>query len=98
MSAFEIISGLILWLVIAGLYFIPFIVASKNKEHSNPTGVFILNVFLGWTLIGWVIAFAWAFSKTKVIKESFEMSDKDKAIYKKAKEDILKEMETKNEQ
>lgn len=30
------------------------------REHRNTGGVFILNLFLGWTLVGWVIALIWA--------------------------------------
>ncbi len=40
-----------------GLYFVPTYVA-KGKPHF--TQVFILNLFLGWTFLGWVIALVWA--------------------------------------
>ncbi len=43
--------------VIIGLiiYFIPSIVAF-NKKKKNASKVLVLNFFLGWTFIGWVIA------------------------------------------
>ncbi|MDP1623227.1 MAG: superinfection immunity protein [Bacteroidales bacterium] len=38
-------------------YFIPSIIA-RNKV--NFTGILLLNIFLGWTLLGWVGALIWA--------------------------------------
>ena len=43
------------------LYFLPTIVANKRK-HSNCTPILLLNLFLGWTLVFWVIALVWATS------------------------------------
>ena len=43
------------------LYFLPSIIA-KFRNNSNTTGIFVLNFFLGWTIIGWIGALAWAFS------------------------------------
>jgi hypothetical protein len=42
-------------------YFLPTIIASTRK-NSNATAITILNLFLGWTIIGWIGALAWAFS------------------------------------
>lgn len=44
------------------LYFTPSIVAFSNKK-SNTTAIVVLNFFLGWSLIGWIIALVWAVSK-----------------------------------
>ncbi len=44
-------------IIIAIMYFIPSFIAF-NKSHG--AGVFVLNLFLGWTFIGWVVALAWA--------------------------------------
>jgi uncharacterized membrane protein YqaE (UPF0057 family) len=41
------------------VYFIPSGVALGNKSR-NVGAIFILNIFLGWTLIGWVAALVWA--------------------------------------
>ena len=46
-------------LFMLGLYFIPTIVA-VCREHSQAAPIIIVNLFLGWTLIGWVVALAWA--------------------------------------
>jgi hypothetical protein len=43
----------------AVLYFIPCMVARSRKVNSDG-GIIALNIFLGWTLIGWVAALIWA--------------------------------------
>jgi hypothetical protein len=45
----------------AGLvfYFIPCLVANNRKVNADG-GIIALNIFLGWTLIGWVAALIWA--------------------------------------
>jgi len=41
------------------LYFLPTIIAfARNKRDT--TSILLLNFFLGWTCIGWVIALVWA--------------------------------------
>ncbi|MGI9079987.1 MAG: superinfection immunity protein [Acidimicrobiales bacterium] len=47
------------FLVVVGLYFIPTIVAVVRKV-PNVGSIVVINVFLGWTLIGWVVALAMA--------------------------------------
>lgn len=39
------------------LYFLPSIIARGKRDAS---GIFLLNLFLGWTFIGWFIALIWA--------------------------------------
>ena len=41
------------------IYFLPTFFAHKFKNR-NSQAIFILNFFLGWTLIGWVVAAVWA--------------------------------------
>lgn len=43
------------------LYFMPTIAAAL-KKHPSGGGIFVLNLFLGWTFIGWVVALAWSFT------------------------------------
>jgi hypothetical protein len=47
--------------VIVGLllYPVPGFVASY-RCHSNEMAIWVLNLFLGWTFVGWVIALVWA--------------------------------------
>ncbi|WP_420875757.1 superinfection immunity protein [Prosthecomicrobium hirschii] len=42
-------------------YLLPWYVAAVRR-HRNIGGIAVVNVFLGWTFIGWVIALAWAAS------------------------------------
>ena len=42
-----------------GMYFLPSIVAfARSKRDAG--AILVLNLFLGWTAIGWVIALVWA--------------------------------------
>ena len=49
----------VLFLACAVIYFIPALVA-KNREHKDTNSIFVVNLFLGWTIIGWIVALAWA--------------------------------------
>src|SRR5262249_27742401 len=56
--------GLLLAAVLLAIYFFPTIVANSRKvEHVS--GIFLLNLFLGLTLLGWVGALVWAVSDRK---------------------------------
>jgi len=51
---------LILFFIVAVLlYFLPSMVA-KRRNHRSRGSILIVNIFLGWTFIGWVVALAWA--------------------------------------
>src|ERR1700685_4814147 len=41
------------------LYFLPTVVA-LIRGHLSALAIFLLNLFLGWTLIGWIIALIWS--------------------------------------
>jgi hypothetical protein len=41
------------------LYFLPTVIALL-RGAAGFGGVFVINLFLGWTFIGWIIALAWA--------------------------------------
>lgn len=45
--------------VLIGFYFLPTIVAFTRKVTDRGS-VVVINLFLGWTLIGWVVALAMA--------------------------------------
>lgn len=50
-------ESMIIFLILFAMvvYFLPIIVAFIRK-NNNCLAIFILNLFLGWTFIGWVIA------------------------------------------
>ena len=58
MELFTALS-LALLLIIVCIYFVPSIIAT-SRDHRNVWGVFVLNLTLGWTWIGWVAALIWA--------------------------------------
>lgn len=61
---------LIAWLIIAaslGLYFLPWLCA-WSRTHHQTKAIFVLNLLVGWTMIGWVAAMVWAW--TAVRKEA----------------------------
>jgi hypothetical protein len=59
-SDMDTTTGWVLLLVIIGIYFLPTIIAGR---HHNSSAIFVLNLLLGWTFIGWVIALVWACTK-----------------------------------
>jgi hypothetical protein len=54
--------GTLIFFTIVGtfIYFLPAIAAYNKK---NFTSITVLNLFLGWTFVGWVIALVWALKK-----------------------------------
>ncbi len=59
-------------LLIIILYFLPTFNAYSNKKR-NAGSVFIINFFLGWSIIGWIVALSMSAGKdakpTVVVKE-----------------------------
>jgi hypothetical protein len=49
--------SILLILIGAAFYFIPTIVGFHKKSAG---GIFVINFFFGWTLVGWVGALVWA--------------------------------------
>jgi hypothetical protein len=45
------------FLVLVALYFLPSILGHHKRDAA---GIFLLNFFLGWTVIGWIAAMVWA--------------------------------------
>jgi Superinfection immunity protein len=41
------------------IYFLPTIVA-MSRQHPAQVSILLLNLFLGWTLLGWVAALVWS--------------------------------------
>ena len=63
------LTGVIGVIVLVSCYFMPTIVALV-RDKRGAGGVALVNFFLGWTVIGWLLAFVWASSgKTKSEKK-----------------------------
>ena len=41
------------------MYFLPSLIAIARSKRDI-AGIVLLNFFLGWTMIGWVVALVWA--------------------------------------
>jgi hypothetical protein len=52
------IIAIVIALASAG-YFLPLAIALW-RSHPKTTNIFLLNLLLGWTVIGWVIALVWS--------------------------------------
>ncbi|MBN1369474.1 MAG: superinfection immunity protein [Dehalococcoidaceae bacterium] len=62
--------GLILLIVfIIPVYFLPTIIALA-RHADNRLAIFLINLFLGWSLVGWVVALVLSFSKTNGIVQN----------------------------
>ena len=46
-------------LIVLALYLIPALVA-YNRQHPNAGAILILNLLLGWTVLGWIVSLVWA--------------------------------------
>lgn len=52
--------GFLAFIFIGGfIYFLPSIVSERRKKR-NAGAILMLNLFLGWTFLGWVVALVWA--------------------------------------
>jgi hypothetical protein len=67
------VAALLLLVVGVGLYFVPTIVAITRKV-TNQGSVAVINFFLGWTLVGWVMALAMACRTSSLVRESVTSS------------------------
>jgi hypothetical protein len=54
------VAGFVLGLAVSVFgYFLPTILAYGHKQVPNFGSIFVVNLFLGWTFIGWVVALAY---------------------------------------
>jgi uncharacterized membrane protein len=57
----DAIAGVLLLAVSVAVYITPMLLALRRK-HRNTNAITVVNILLGWTVIGWIIALAWAVS------------------------------------
>lgn len=62
-------AAVFLVIIVIGAYFLPIIVAVARKV-TNQGSVAVINFFLGWTLIGWVVALAMACRTSRLVRDS----------------------------
>lgn len=52
------------WSGVLVAYLLPAFIASGRKHYQRGS-ILVLNLFLGWTVIGWIAALMWAASGTR---------------------------------
>lgn len=62
---------IIFFVAAIAIYFIPSAVAI-GREHRNAGAIIVLNIFLGWTFLGWVVALVWASTSNVKTREERE--------------------------
>ena len=55
---------LVAWVFGLAFYLTPTLIALARR-HNNIAPILIVNFFLGWTFVGWVISLTWAFTELK---------------------------------
>lgn len=61
MQNFTILELLLVVLIFA-IYFLPTLIAFLRR-HKNSLAIFLLNLLLGWTVLGWVVSLVWSVIK-----------------------------------
>ena len=61
MQNFTILELLLIVLIFA-LYFLPTLIAFL-RQHKNKLAIFLLNLLLGWTVLGWVGSLVWSVTR-----------------------------------
>ena len=59
-------------MLVAAIYMLPTIVAGV-RDHPQGNAIMILNLFLGWTFIVWVVALAWSATAIKMAPRADEL-------------------------
>jgi hypothetical protein len=54
--------GIVVFLALLCIYFLPTIIALLRRQ-PNTLAIFLLNFFLGWSFIGWVVALVWSVTR-----------------------------------
>ena len=61
MQNFTILELFFVVLIFA-FYFLPTLIAFL-RQHKNKLAIFLLNLLLGWTVLGWVVSLVWSVIK-----------------------------------
>jgi hypothetical protein len=54
-------------LIVLTLYLIPALVA-YNRHHPSAGAILVLNLLLGWTVLGWIMSLVWASTAVKTAR------------------------------
>lgn len=76
------LAGFALLMLAFVAYFLPAFIASHRK-HPNAASIFLIDLFLGWTFLGWLVALVWSASAIKKTSEqavTVQADDKYKTL------------------
>lgn len=73
MNDYSSLNGYAYLAVLLVLYLIPSVIAYR-RWHKNFKPIFVLNIFLGWTFLGWLVCLVWSLSSNT---QPNEVADKD---------------------
>ena len=60
------ITGFIILIAFLGFFFLPTIIVLNNKGKTSKIPTILVNIFFGWTGIGWIVALIMSTSKDTV--------------------------------
>ncbi|MCS2152986.1 superinfection immunity protein [Scandinavium goeteborgense] len=61
MNDYSSLNGFVYLAVLLVLYLIPSVIAYR-RWHKNFKPILVLNIFLGWTFLGWLVCLVWSLS------------------------------------
>ena len=84
------IFSLIISFVITSLYFLPYLTAQR-QNHIKLRTIYLLNIFTGWTVIGWITIMIWLCtpSRTKIRRHNNQQEANEKLKYKQLLDELL---------
>lgn len=66
------VAGFVFLMAAFIIYFTPTFIAAKRK-HRNGNSIFLVNLLLGWTALGWIAALVWSVSANTEQRETSEI-------------------------
>ena len=71
----DLVGGAILLAIAIGVYLLPSIVAMRRRHHQR-LAIFMLNLLLGWSGLGWIVALIWACTRVERDDENGRLSSR----------------------
>jgi hypothetical protein len=62
-------GDVLFFILLLVVYFLPSVIAG-GRGHKNYNAILLLNLLLGWTLLGWIVALVWAATDNVEKKET----------------------------
>jgi Superinfection immunity protein len=67
----------ILFVLLVEVYLFPAVIAWARR-HRNRAAIILLDILLGWTLLGWIAAMVWAFTFTDLGRDPGDEDDSNR--------------------